>query len=103
MSISQEGHSADEQRVGANVHVRFAIDPTLVGVKGLLDGISARLPREAPLAPPRHGQAWQRGFMAGVTQAREMLEWVRDSLQFRESTPNSTASVEPSSERRHSS
>ena len=66
------------------IEIAFAIVPTLDGVKSLLDGVSARLPDQAPPAPPRKGTAWQQGYMAGLSDARDILVWIRDGLRLRD-------------------
>lgn len=62
----------------------FAIVPTLDGAKSLLDGVSARLPDQAPPAPPRKGRAWQQGYMSALGDARDIIAWVRDGLRLRD-------------------
>ncbi len=63
--------------------IAFTFVPTFDGVKKLLDGLSARLPDQAPPPPPRKGTAWQEGYATGIADARDIVAWVRDGLEVR--------------------
>jgi hypothetical protein len=67
----------------APVEIAFAFVPTLDGVKSLLNGVSARLPDQAPPPPSRKGTAWQEGYSAGIADARDIVAWIRDGLEVR--------------------